>query len=102
MMTKSSAIEWLRWIYQSQVKETVPNIEIALRPFLTLTVSIATAKRIFSKPKVIKICLRSSMLQDRLSNLSLISTEHETVEKTDFDRVISNFASAKSQISANF
>ena len=37
------------------------------------------------------------MLQDRLSNLSLISTEHETVEKTDFDRVISNFASAKPQ-----
>ena len=30
-MTKSSAIQWLRWIYWWQVQETVPNIVIALR-----------------------------------------------------------------------
>ena len=39
MMIKSSAIEWLRWIYRLQVQETVPNIVIALRLFLTLTFS---------------------------------------------------------------
>ena len=35
------------------------------------------------------------MSQDRLSNLSLISTEHETEENVDIDQVICNFASAK-------
>ena len=85
IMTKSLAIEWLRWIYRWQVQETLPNIVIALRLFLTLTVSVATAERSFSKLKLIKSYLRSSMLQDRLFNLSLISIEHETVEKIDFD-----------------
>ena len=73
------------------------NIVIALRLFLTFTVSVATAKRSFSKLKPIKIYLRSSMSQDRLSDLSLISTENETVVKINFDQIISNFASAKTQ-----
>ena len=37
------------------------------------------------------------MSQDRLSNLSLISIDHETVEKINFDQVISNFTSAEGQ-----
>ena len=37
------------------------------------------------------------MSQDRLSNLSLISSEHKTVEKIDLDQVISNFTSAKAR-----
>ena len=61
---------------------------------LTLTVPVATAKRSFSKLKIIKSYLRSSVSQDCLSNLSLISFEHETVE-IYFDLVIRNFASAK-------
>ena len=67
---------------------------IALQLFLMLTVSIATAERSFSKLKLIKCYLRSSMSQDHLSNLSYISVEHETEEETDFDQVICNFASA--------
>ena len=35
------------------------------------------------------------MSQDRLSTLSLISVEHETVKKIDFDQVISNSTFAK-------
>ena len=70
---------------------------IAQQLFLTLTVSVAIAERRFSKLKLIKSYLRSSMSQDRLSNLSLISIELETVEKIEFDQVISSFASAKAQ-----
>ena len=97
MMTESSAIEWLRWIYGWQAQETVPNIVFALQLFLMLTVSVATAERSFSKLKLIKSYLRSTLLQDRLPNLTLISIEHKTVPKIEFDLVISNFASAKSQ-----
>ena len=93
MMTKSSAIEWLRWIYQWQVEETVPSIVIAQRLFLTFTVSATTAERSYSKLKLIKSYLRSNMSQDRLSDISLISIEHEIMEKIDFGQVISNYAS---------
>ena len=75
----------------------MPSIVIALQLFLTLTVSVATAERSFSKLKLIKSYLRSSMLQDHLFNLSLISIAYKTVEKIDFDQVIRNFASAKTR-----
>ena len=71
------------------------NILIALRLILTLTVSVATAERSSSKLKFIKSYLRSSMMQDRLSNLFLISNQDKTVKKIDFDQIISNFAFAK-------
>ena len=64
----------------------------AQRFFLTLTISVATTERSFTNLKLIKSYSRSSMSQDQLSNLSLISNEYETI---DFDEVISNFASAK-------
>ena len=95
MMTKSSTIKWLRWIYRSQVQETVPNILISLRLFLTLIVSVATAERSFSKLKLIKSYLRSIMTQDRLFNLSHISIEHETVENINLTNLSVTFAFAK-------
>ena len=67
----------------------MPNIVIVLRLFLTPTVYVATAERSVSKLKLIKSYLRSSMPQDYLSNLSLISIEHEMVEKIDFNQVAS-------------
>ena len=68
---------------------------IARRLFLTLTLSVPTAERSFSKLKLIKCYLWSSMSQDRLSNLFHISIENKTVEKIDFNQVFSNFASTK-------
>ena len=59
----------------------MPNIVIVLWLFLMLTFSVTTAERNFSKLKLIKSYLRLSKLQDCLFNLSLISIEHETVEK---------------------
>ena len=73
----------------------LPNIVIALRLFFMSTVSVASTERSFSKLKLSQSYLKSSVSQDCLSNLSFISSEHETVEKIDFDQVISNFASAK-------
>ena len=68
MMTKSSASEWLRWIYWLQIQETVLNIVNALQLFLTFPVSVAIAERSFSKLKLIKSYLWSSISQDHLSN----------------------------------
>ena len=97
MMTKSSAIELLGWIYRRQVQETVQNIEITLPLFLMLTVFVAPADRSFSKLKHIKSYLRLGMSQDRLSNLSLISIKHEIVEKIDVDQTTCYFTPAKAR-----
>nr|CAI5852033.1 unnamed protein product [Callosobruchus analis] len=49
--------------------------------FLTLPITTATAERSFSKLKLIKNYLRTSMGQERLSDISLLSIEAETLEK---------------------
>jgi hypothetical protein len=50
-----------------------PNIEIALHIFLAWPVTVTSCERSFSKLKIIKIYLRSSVAQDRLSNLNILS-----------------------------
>jgi len=50
-----------------------PNTCITLRIILTIPVTSATAERSFSKLKIIKIYLRNTISQDKMSNLALIS-----------------------------
>lgn len=65
--------------------------------FLTLPVSVAQAERSFSKLKIIKNHLRSSMSQHRLSSLSMISIEKRRAKALNVDDIIESFASAKSR-----
>jgi len=52
-----------------------PNTYIAYRIMLTISVSVALAERSFSKLKLIKSYLRSTMSQQRLNILALLSIE---------------------------
>ena len=47
------------------------------------------------KIKLIKSYLRSTMLQERLSGLSILSIEKEMLEELKYKNLISNFASQK-------
>jgi len=58
---------------------------------MTLPVTVATAERSFSKLKIIKTYLRSTMSQERLDGLTIISIEHECAKDTDFDQVIKEY-----------
>ena len=58
-------------------RDVFPTLCIAYRLLLTIGFSIASCKRSFSKLKLIKTCIRSSMLQERLMSLTLISIERE-------------------------
>ncbi|CAM1294315.1 Uncharacterised protein r2_g371 [Pycnogonum litorale] len=77
--------------------DVFPNLRISLQVLLTIAVSIASCERSFSKLKLILSYLRASMGQDRLSDLALLSVERETLETTDFDDVIDQFATVKSR-----
>jgi len=72
-----------------------PEVCTALLLFLTIPVTSASAERSFSKLKMIKGYLRSTMTQDRLSGLALLSIEQETARKVNFDDLIDEFAEAK-------
>ena len=72
---KEDPLELLQFIQKYNHGNSVPNI-IMLRIFLTIAVSVSTCKRSFSKLKLIKNYLRSSVSTLRLRNLSELSIEH--------------------------
>lgn len=88
-------------IYQllkdNKIEDTFPNVEIALRIFLSMMVTNCSGERSFSKLKRIKNELRSTMLQERLTSLSLMSIESDVLKSIDFDEVINDFAHLKSR-----
>ena len=51
----------LQWMAQCKLQETVPNMIIAIRIYLTMAVSVAPCERSFSKLKLIKTYVRSNM-----------------------------------------
>ena len=56
----------------------------------------ANAERSFSRLKIIKNYLRYTMINERLSGLTLISTEREMTENIDFEATINRSALMKS------
>lgn len=65
--------------------------------FLTLPLTTATAERSFSKLKLIKTYLRSSMSQHRLSSLATISIERKMACQLDLEKIIDQFANEKAR-----
>ena len=77
--------------------ESFPNTCIAFRILLTIPLTIASAKRSFLKLKLIKFYLRSTISQERLSRLAILSIEKEMLAKLECKNLISNFASQKAR-----
>ena len=70
----SSPLDVLRYLHENRLQEVFPNFSVALRIALTVPVTVASAERSFSKLKLIKTYLRSTMTQDRLVGLATISS----------------------------
>lgn len=87
----------LKYITEINLENTFPNLVISLRILLTLPISVASGERSFSKLKIIENYLRSSMSQERLSGLALISIEHQLANQLNYDKVISLFAEKKAR-----
>jgi hypothetical protein len=65
--------------------------------FLTIPVTVASAERSFSKLKMLKSYLRSSMGQSRLSGLAMLSIENARACHLDMKDLIDNFAQRKAR-----
>ena len=93
-INKNSLINVLNYIKKL---ESFLNACIAFRILLTILVTIISAKRIFSKLKLIKSYLRLTMSQERLSELVILLIKKEMLVKLECKNLISNFVSQKAR-----
>ena len=86
---KVSSLELLNKIYQKGLQNIFPQTCVALRILLPF----AEGERSFSKLAIVKNRLRSTMGQDRLSSLLLLSCEHDLARSLNYDDIIDTYAS---------
>lgn len=77
---------------KKKMEDCYKNIEVAYRILLTISVSVATAERSFSKLKLIKNYLQTTMPQKRLNGLAMLSIEMDMVERLDYTSLMNDFA----------
>ena len=58
---------------------------------------MASAERSFSKLKLIKTYLKSSISQERLDGLALLAIENESAKQLNIDDLLDKFANTKAQ-----
>ncbi|GFX01116.1 hypothetical protein TNCV_4580821 [Trichonephila clavipes] len=92
---RSSSLGLLKYIIESKLEVVLPSIVIMLRLFLTSAFSNASWERSFSKLKLIKNYLRSTMSMLRLTNLATLAIEHDI--HINIDKCIKDFALKKNK-----
>ena len=70
-----------------------PSIALAYRVLLTVPITVASAEMSFSKLKLIKSYLRTTMTQDRLNGLAILSIEKNMLKTNDVEHIVDDFAS---------
>jgi hypothetical protein len=73
--------------------DNYPNVSIAYRIIFTIPVTVASAERSFSKLKLLKNYLRSTMSQKRLNGLATLCIEKNLLDEIDINTIIDDFAS---------
>ncbi|KAL4126545.1 hypothetical protein QTP88_010766 [Uroleucon formosanum] len=87
----------LQCLLENDVASIYKDIFSACIIFLTLPVTVANAERSFSKLKIIKNYLRNSMLQVRLTNISILNIERNRTNELDINKIIYDFANNKAR-----
>ena len=85
------------YIKENSLESTFPNLEVAIRIYLTLPVTNCTAERSFSALKRIKSEIRSTMDNKKLKSLMLLCTQSDITMKIDYGDIIDDFARVKAR-----
>ena len=94
---KGSPQDVLQYISTTDTRDIFPNVWVALRILLTLPVTVAAGERSFSKLKLIKTYLRSTMADERLTSLAILSIENSVAHSLDISDMVQQFARAKAR-----
>ena len=84
-----------RKIVSDNLKSVFPNVKIALRVLMCMMVTSCTGEPFFSRLKLIKNQLRSTMGQHRLKWLSLMCMENDFLKTLDFKPIIKQISAKK-------
>lgn len=82
-------------IKEKQMEASFPNTEIILRIFICFMISNCSAERSFSKLKLTKNDLRSTLSQKSLNNYTLLSCNVDKMKSIDFDSLVKDFVEEK-------
>ena len=96
-LVKNRALTILNSIYEKKIESLYPQICVCLRIFFAIPVSVASGECSFSKLALIKNRLRSTMSQDRLSSLMMLSIEHKLARQMNYEKLIDSFADEKAR-----
>lgn len=80
-----SAAEIFKMFCVSKLNGVFPNLYILLKIAITLPVTSVTTEMSFSKLKLVKTKLRTTMSEERLKSLMTITCEPDVNIDTDFD-----------------
>ena len=68
------------------------NLSCLMKILATIAVTSCSAERVMSRVKIIKNRLRSTMLDDWFSALTILASERDIVDSLNSDEVIDQFA----------
>lgn len=75
-----------------------PNLYKLIQVAITIPIASATCERSFSAMRRIKNWLRTSMEQNRFSNLSTICIERDLINKINTETILNKFALSNRKI----
>ena len=75
LLSGNVEVEMYRILMEPGIREAFPNVEVALRLYLTILVSNCSGERSFSTLKRVKNEIRTSMTDERLNQLALMCIE---------------------------
>lgn len=83
-------------VHDNNLASVFSVLHTALKIALILPVSSASTERVFSKLKIVKSRLRTTMTENRLEDLLIISCERDISEVIDHDKILKSFAEESS------
>ena len=92
-LLKSKKVETIEDVMKEllTLQDGFPEVYSLIKVAMTIPVTSATAERSFSVLKRTKTYLRSTMVQERLTHLAVLSIERELSKNLDLDSVVDRF-----------
>ena len=72
-------------------------MDVLLRIHLVLMISNCSGERSFSKLKLIKNRLQTSLGQEKLNQLTIMNIEYDVMREIDFEHIVADFSKRKAR-----